>query len=237
MTQPHLKAVARFVRDLLDYDEQLIKFDRRNVQASDFSTSYIVVNGSLPQSVLARGQRFNGDAEVMTYSASVSHAIVLEFYGDKAYVNAESFMMLSESQHANELRRTHSLTIMAVSNIIDVGQLLGQSHGIDDLLTAMEGGQSVIADFFKDTWGIDIVPGLLAIKDAVIVVVDYIIAIFKQGIDNIKLLFSALSKLVTGDFQGAWDDVVKSFTDSVALLRKPFDEFMKWVLGLFANLG
>lgn len=108
---------------------------------------------------------------------------------------------------------------------------------IDDLLTAMEGGQSVIADFFKDTWGIDIVPGLLAIKDAVMVVVDYIIAIFKQGIENIKLLFSALSKLVTGDFQGAWDDVVKSFTDSVALLRKPFDEFMKWVLGLFANLG
>lgn len=108
---------------------------------------------------------------------------------------------------------------------------------IDDLLTAMEGGQSVIADFFMDNWGIDIVPGLLAIKDAVMVVVDYIIAIFKQGIENIKLLFSALSKLVTGDFQGAWDDVVKSFTDSVALLRKPFDEFMKWVLGLFANLG
>ncbi|MFU2148834.1 phage tail tape measure protein [Hafnia paralvei] len=108
---------------------------------------------------------------------------------------------------------------------------------IDDLVVAMQGGQSVIADFFKDNWGIDIVPGLLAIKDAVMVVVDYIIAIFKQGIENIKLLFSALSKLVTGDFQGAWDDVVKSFTDSVALLRKPFDEFMKWVLGLFANLG
>lgn len=108
---------------------------------------------------------------------------------------------------------------------------------IDDLVVAMQGGQSVIADFFKDTWGIDIVPGLLAIKDAVMVVVDYIIDVFKQGIENIKLLFSALSKLVTGDFQGAWDDVVKSFTESVALLRKPFDEFMQWVLGLFANLG
>lgn len=129
MTQPHLIAVARFVRDLLGYDEQLIKFDRKNIISTDFATSYIVVNGSLPQSVLARGQRFNGDAEVMTYSASVSHAIVLEFYGDKAYVNAERFLMLSESQYANELRRTHLLTIMAVSNIIDVGQLLGQSHG------------------------------------------------------------------------------------------------------------
>lgn len=129
MRQPHLIAVARFVRDLLSYDEQLIKFDRQNVIATDFETSYIIVNGSLPQAVLARGQRFNGVTEVMTYTAAVSHAVVLEFYGDNAYVNAQAFMMLSESQRANELRRKNSLTIMAVSNITDVGQLLGQSHG------------------------------------------------------------------------------------------------------------
>lgn len=129
MKQPHLIAVARFVRDLLSYDEQLIKFDRRNVIASDFSTSYIVVNGSLPQSTLARGHRFDGSTEVVTYTASVSHAVVLEFYGDAAYSNAEAFLMLSESQKANELRRKNALTIMAVSNITDVGQLLGQSHG------------------------------------------------------------------------------------------------------------
>ncbi|EBA7018011.1 hypothetical protein B6169_25510, partial [Salmonella enterica] len=65
----------------------------------------------------------------------------------------------------------------------------------------------------------------------------FIVDIFEQSIENVKNLFNALRKLVTGDFQGAWDDVIKTFTDSVALLRKPFDEFMKWVLGLFANLG
>ncbi|ARJ43303.1 hypothetical protein B1H58_15520 [Pantoea alhagi] len=129
MRQPHLIAVARFVRDLLSYDEQLIKFDRQNVIATDFETSYIIVNGSLPQTVLARGQHFNGTTEVMTYTAAVSHAVVLEFYGSNAYTNAQAFMMLSESQRANELRRKNALTIMAVSNITDVGQLLGQSHG------------------------------------------------------------------------------------------------------------
>lgn len=129
MRQPHLIAVGRFVRDLLGYDEQLIKLDRQNVIASDFETSYIVVNGSLPQTVLARGQHFNGATEVMTYTAAVSHAVVLEFYGSNAYTNAQAFMMLSESQRANELRRKNALTIMAVSNITDVGQLLGQSHG------------------------------------------------------------------------------------------------------------
>lgn len=129
MTQPHLIAVARFVRDLLGYDEQLIKFDRKNIISTDFATSYIVVNGNLPQSVLARGQRFNGVTEVMTYTAAVSHSIALEFYGDGAYSNAEDYLMLSASQKANELRRKNGLTIMSVSNITDVGQLLGQSHG------------------------------------------------------------------------------------------------------------
>lgn len=108
---------------------------------------------------------------------------------------------------------------------------------IDDLLTAMEGGQSVIADFFKDTWGIDIVPGLLAIKDAVMVVVDFIIDSFKVGVENIKLMFSALWKLLTGDFQGAWDDVVGIFDNTVEHLKKPFVAFIDWAKNIFAGLG
>jgi len=108
---------------------------------------------------------------------------------------------------------------------------------IDDLLTAMEGGQSVIADFFKDTWGIDIVPGLLAIKDAVMVVVDFIIDSFKVGVENIKLMFSALWKLLTGDFQGAWDDVVGIFDNTVEHLKKPFIAFIDWAKNIFAGLG
>lgn len=108
---------------------------------------------------------------------------------------------------------------------------------IDDLLTAMEGGQSVIADFFMDNWGIDIVPGLLAIKDAVMVVVDYIIEAFSVTVENIKLLFSALYKLITGDFSGAWDDVVEAFHNSVDRMKAPFTAFIDWAKNLFAGLG
>ncbi|HAK1938794.1 TPA: hypothetical protein H1Q11_004814 [Salmonella enterica] len=191
--------------------------------------------------------------------------------------------------------------------VLITAAILGVILVIDDLLTAMEGGQSVIADFFKDNWGTDIVPALKEAKAALMAFINYAIGVFKpladaivsmfgfvwhlitgaftgnfqdamndaqnvfgslmafitgafgvvgdaikyvfgdtgtfivdifgQSIENVKALFRALGKLVTGDFQGAWDDVVKAFTDSVALLRKPFDEFMKWVLGLFANLG
>ncbi|EKN6107275.1 hypothetical protein ACLIXB_003829 [Yersinia enterocolitica] len=121
--------------------------------------------------------------------------------------------------------------------VLITAAILGIILVIDDLLTAMEGGKSVIADFFMDNWGIDIVPGLLAIKDVVLEVVDLIIDSFKVGVENIKLMFSALWKLLTGDFEGAWKDVVKIFDNTVELLKKPFMAFIDWAQNIFANLG
>ncbi|EAR5544413.1 hypothetical protein ATR49_06155 [Salmonella enterica subsp. enterica serovar Sandiego] len=178
---------------------------------------------------------------------------------------------------------------------------------IDDLLTAMEGGQSVIADFFKDNWGIDIVPTLKEAKASLMAFINYAIGVFKpladaiasmfrmvwhlitgaftgdfQGamkdaqnvfdsliafitgafgvvgdaikyvfgdagafvvdvftiaIENTKLMFSALWKLVTGDFEGAWGDVVKIFDNGVELMKKPFTAFIDWAKNIFAGLG
>ncbi|EBH0513808.1 hypothetical protein DRE45_23045 [Salmonella enterica subsp. enterica] len=178
---------------------------------------------------------------------------------------------------------------------------------IDDLLTAMEGGQSVIADFFKDNWGIDIVPTLKEAKASLMAFINYAIGVFKPladaiasmfrmvwhlitgaftgdfqdamkdaqnvfdsliafitgafgvvgdaikyvfgdagafvvdvftiAIENTKLIFSALWKLVTGDFEGAWGDVVKIFDNGVELMKKPFTAFIDWAKNIFAGLG
>lgn len=178
---------------------------------------------------------------------------------------------------------------------------------IDDLLTAMEGGQSIIADFFKDNWGIDIVPALKEAKASLMAFINYAIGVFEPladaiasmfrmvwhlitgaftgdfqdamkdaqnvfdsfiafitgafgvvgdaikyvfgdagafvvdvfttAIENTKLMFSALWKLVTGDFEGAWGDVVKIFDNGVELMKKPFTAFIDWAKNIFAGLG
>lgn len=178
---------------------------------------------------------------------------------------------------------------------------------IDDLLTAMEGGQSVIADFFKDNLGIDIVPALKEAKASLMAFINYAIGVFKPladaiasmfrmvwhlitgaftgdfqdamkdaqnvfdsliafitgafgvvgdaikyvfgdagafvvdvfttAIENTKLMFSALWKLVSGDFEGAWGDVVKIFDNGVELMKKPFTAFIDWAKNIFAGLG
>lgn len=121
--------VARYVRDLLSYDENLIQFDRKNTQETNTVTSYIVVNGSSIANVLSHGASYDGNTEIIEYSASEVQSITLEFYGDNAYSNAKSFSLLSQSQKAREVSRDLELTIKNISSVTDVKQLLGYQYG------------------------------------------------------------------------------------------------------------
>lgn len=64
---------------------------------------------------------------------------------------------------------------------------------LDDLITAFRGGESVIADFFQGFLGIDIVPLLHGIADAV----KYMIGFVVEGIGHIGELFTLLYKIAT----------------------------------------
>lgn len=108
---------------------------------------------------------------------------------------------------------------------------------IDDLIVAMQGGKSLIAEFFKDTWGIDIVPGLLAIKDAVMKVVDFIIDAFKTSVAVISGLFSAVVKLFSGDFKGALDDVMNASDILRAFIDRTFSAIGRLISGVFGKAG
>lgn len=129
MSQPHLIAVAKFVRDLLSHNEQLIKFDRANKPENDFDTDYIVVNGSGISTKQASGSVYNGTTEIMSYSESFAQSVIIEFYGLGAYTNAQSFSLKSKSQAAADLKRALGISISNVSNSTDVKQILGGAYG------------------------------------------------------------------------------------------------------------
>lgn len=129
MRQPHLIAVAKFVRDLLSHDEQLIKFDREDAPEADFNSGYIVVNGSGIAIKKGSGSKFDPVAEKITYNDYYSQSVTIEFYGDDAYINSRNFSILSESQAALELKKTLGLSISRVLNTLDVKQILGSVYG------------------------------------------------------------------------------------------------------------
>lgn len=123
------KMMAKYVRDLLDYDPNLIHPDKKNFAQDDFSTSYIVINTSLPATRLSRGRSYNGESEVMNYNDTAQKTFTIEFYGDNAYNNASRFAVLNDSQKARDIRYLTGITVLSVSNETDVKQMIGSSYG------------------------------------------------------------------------------------------------------------
>ncbi|EDB6599527.1 hypothetical protein AHR24_22610 [Salmonella enterica subsp. diarizonae] len=101
---------------------------------------------------------------------------------------------------------------------------------IDDLLTAMEGGQSIIADFFKDNWGIDIVPALKEAKASLMAFINYAIGVFEPLADAIASMFRMVWHLITGAFTGDFQDAMKD-------AQSFFESLIAFISGAFGVVG
>jgi hypothetical protein len=128
MSSPLVKA-ATFVRDLLDYSEQLIRIGREGYEIDDYNTAFIAVDslGTLRQ--LSSGEKFDSVSEKMTYFSRSIVPIVLSFYGDGAHERAASFSLLVKSQKSLELQYTLQIGVFSTTSITDVKLLAGQQYG------------------------------------------------------------------------------------------------------------
>lgn len=129
MSSPILIAVAKFVRDLLNYDEQLIRIGRQDFTREQFETAYIVVDALGQQARAASSETYDGTAEVLSLGAMHRGPVTLDFYGEGAYTRANDFSLLMRSQAALELKQTLGINIHQPSGLTDVKMLTGQQYG------------------------------------------------------------------------------------------------------------
>lgn len=126
---PVLAAVAKLVRDLLNYDEQLIRIGRQNFSREDLETAYIVVD-ALGQMVRGSSlEDYDGVAEEMNLGAVWRGPVTLDFYGATAYNRATEFGLRSRSQAALELKRALGINAMHPTGPTDLKALTGQQYG------------------------------------------------------------------------------------------------------------
>lgn len=124
-----LVKVATLIRDLLSYDEQLIRIGRQNFVQEDFETDYIVVD-ALGQSVQQSSlETYNGTTEVLSLGGVWRGPVTLDFYGAGAYTRAGQVCLLLRSQAALELKRTLGITTYHPAGPTDLKQLTGQQYG------------------------------------------------------------------------------------------------------------
>ena len=127
MTTPII-SVAKFTRDLLGVDEQLIRLGRHNFEQEEMTGQYIVVD-LLALVRVSESESFDGDAEKVSYGDIWRGTFTLDFYGTDAYNRAKEFGRLARSQVAAELKRTLGITVYRASNAQNVAQLTGQQYG------------------------------------------------------------------------------------------------------------
>ena len=129
MPSPLLITVAKFVRDLLTYDEQLIRIGRQDFEREQFETNYIVVDALGQQARAASSETYDGDTEKLSLGAMHRGPVTLDFYGEGAYTRANDFGLLMRSQAALELKKTLGINIHQPSGLTDVKALTGQQYG------------------------------------------------------------------------------------------------------------
>jgi len=126
---PILIAVAKLVRDLLGYDEQLIRIGRHGNSREDFETAYIVVD-ALGQAIRASSlEDYDGTTEELKLGAVWRGPVTLDFYGANAYTRAIEFGLRSRSQTAYELKRMLGINAMHPTGPTDLKALTGQQYG------------------------------------------------------------------------------------------------------------
>lgn len=101
---------------------------------------------------------------------------------------------------------------------------------VDDLLTALDGGQSVIADFFMEFFGWDIVPVLQGIVDGFKAMFAQLLSLAQPFFDAFGQLFDAVILAFKGDWDGALEALLAAFGSAGEGIKNIF-------LGLFDFIG
>ena len=89
-----------------------------------------------------------------------------------------------------------SVAFPIIPIIAGIGLLL---VAVEDIITAFEGGKSVIKDFFSDTFGIDIVKSLTNIFEGINAVFDFYINLWTSAFDGIVNVFKGIASFFGND--------------------------------------
>lgn len=101
---------------------------------------------------------------------------------------------------------------------------------VDDLITALNGGQSVIADFFMEFFGWDIVPVLQGVVDAFKAMFAQLLTLAQPFFDAFGHLFDAVIELFKGNWAGALESLLAAFNSAGEGIKNIF-------LSLFDFIG
>lgn len=107
---------------------------------------------------------------------------------------------------------------------------------VDDLLTALNGGQSVIADFFMEFFGWDIVPVLQGIVDAFKAMFAQLLTFAQPFFEAFGHLFDAVIELFKGNWAGALESLLAAFNSAGQGIKNIFLSLFDFIGTAFSQI-
>lgn len=122
-----VKQLALYTRDLLEYDEQLIRAGRENFEDLDLTLNYIAIDSLLSIDVYYSNS-FDGVAESMNYNSRLSGDFTVNFYGEMALNNLQKWSGLRGSQQGVELQEKFHISVYRPTSVNDLKILTNSSY-------------------------------------------------------------------------------------------------------------
>jgi len=122
--------VADMIRRVLDLTEPTdeILIGRSNILTKDYNKRLYVVDEIPSQTVMSSGERYDGEAEKMTFITVIRHDVTIDVYGYTAYSDASRLVALLRSQAASDAKIALGLTSFHVSSKTDLKELTGTQY-------------------------------------------------------------------------------------------------------------
>lgn len=122
------KQLARYTRDLLEYEEQLIKFGRDGFLFNDYASGAIIIDSLAPAQLYTKSKWYDSLAEEMHLIMSMSQAYTIDFYGDDSLLNAQTWALMQTSELGFSLQKTYGIAVYLTSGITDLKLLSGTQY-------------------------------------------------------------------------------------------------------------
>lgn len=122
-----LKPIARCLRDLLVYDENLIRFGRDNYAPESYTDGVLILDylTALPLDAI---KSYDSDTEIETITTKYELTTLLDAYGDAGATQAYKFINKVRSENSRQLQKLYGINVFVPSGIQNLRTILGKQQ-------------------------------------------------------------------------------------------------------------
>ena len=121
-----LKKIGALIILTTELVEGEVVLARKNYLDQDFKSNLAIVD-SLLNIPIGRTQDFNGEDEKLTYITYRKSQITIDFYGDDAELNANTFEARLKSQITHEYKRDNNIEVFNNKTIQNIKNVQGKT--------------------------------------------------------------------------------------------------------------